>query len=145
MSAYSKILLIGNESKDGLEDIYVEILQGEGEKRWYEAKYDEEKIKRLGNISSVIPVDRDDPNSILDACIAFAPNLFENCPSLKSVEQEVQDINMLDFSTGEHVPESWNKLRNEAKKDLKNIHIYEADIKRYKLSDENKISYTTFL
>ncbi|WP_278335070.1 hypothetical protein [Clostridium pasteurianum] len=43
MSAYSKIILIGQESKDGLEDIYVEILQGEGEKRWYEAKYDEEK------------------------------------------------------------------------------------------------------
>lgn len=139
MSAYSKILLIGNESKDGLEDIYVEILQGEGEKRWYEAKYDEEKIKRLGNVSSVIPVDRDDPNSILDACIAFAPKLFENCPSLKSVKEEVKDTNMIDFSTGEHVPKSWNKLRNEAKKDLENIHIYQADIKRCKLLDDTFI------
>ncbi|MFT8313645.1 MAG: hypothetical protein ABF633_05240 [Clostridium sp.] len=137
MAAYSKILLIGHESKDGLEDIYVEILQGEGEKRWYEAKYDEEKIKRLGNIRSVIPIDRDDPNSTLDACIAFAPKLFENCPSLNDVKSELKDKNMIDFSTGNNVPESWNNLREEAKKELSNIHIYEADIKRHKILNKN--------
>ncbi|MDF2502674.1 MULTISPECIES: hypothetical protein [Clostridium] len=137
MAAYSKILLIGHESKDGLEDIYLEILQGEGEKRWYEAKYDEEKINRLGSVSSVIPVDRDDPNSILDACIAFAPKLFEDCPSLNDVKSELKGKNMIDFSTGDNVPKSWNKLREEAKKDLKDIHIYEASIKRHKLLSEN--------
>lgn len=137
MSAYSKILLIGHESKDGLEDIYLEILQGEGEKRWYEAKYDEEKIERLGNIRSVIPVNRDDSNSILDACIAFAPKLFENCPSLNDVKSELKDKNMIDFSTGNNVPRSWNKLREEARRNLQHIQIYEADIRRYKTSSES--------
>lgn len=142
MAAYSKIIFIGHESEDGLEDIYVEILQGEGEKRWYEAKYDEEKIKRLGNVTSVIPVNREDDNAILDACIAFAPKLFEDCPSLEKVRNELKDTNMIDFSTGEHIPKSWNKLRNEAKQNLKNIHVYEAEIKKTKLINENHNKYS---
>lgn len=132
MSVYSKIFIIGNESKDGLEDIYVEILQGEGEKRWFEAKYDEEKFQRLGNIHAVIPKDRDDKNSILDACLAFVPGLFEQCHTLEKVKVELKDINTLDFSTGKHIPETWNMLREEAKDIFKEIHLYEAPLMRYK-------------
>lgn len=138
MSAYSKIFLIGHESKDGLEDLYVEIWQCEGEQRWFEAKYDEEKLSRLGNIKSVIPVDRDDSNAVIDACIAFAPKLFEQCPALIMVKEELGDTNMLDFSKNIHIPKCWEKLREEAKEQFKNIHIYEANIKRYK-----KINYTS--
>ncbi|WP_242949508.1 hypothetical protein [Clostridium pasteurianum] len=93
----------------------------------------------MGNITSIIPIDRADNNSILDACIAFAPKLFEDCPSMEQVKSEIGDINMIDFSAGEHIPKSWNKLRNEAKEKLKNIHIYEADIKRCKVFDEKPI------
>ncbi len=130
MAAYSKIYMIGQESKDGLEDIYVEILQGEGEKRWYEAKYDEEKLERLGNIHAVIPVDRDDKNAILDVCLAFAPKLFEGCKNLATVRMELGDSNTLDFSTGAHVPKDWEKLRNEAVSRFNDISVYQADIRK---------------
>ena len=132
MSAYSKILAIGHESKDGLEDIYVEILQGEGEKRWFEAKYDEEKFERLGNIHAVIPKDRDDKNAVLDACLAFAPKLFEECIALDLVRMELENTNTLDFSKGNNIPKSWEKLRTEAQDIFKNIHLYEAPLMKYK-------------
>ncbi|WP_026884602.1 hypothetical protein [Clostridium akagii] len=132
MSAYSKIYMIGKESKDGLEDIYVEILQGEGEKRWYEAKYDEEKLQRLGNIHAVIPENRDDKNAILDICLAFAPKLFENCKSLANVKMNLGNTNTLDFSTGLHVPKEWESLRQEAEGEFNLIHVYEADIKKHR-------------
>ncbi|MDP4144635.1 MAG: hypothetical protein Q8936_09200 [Bacillota bacterium] len=131
MAGYSKVYFIGNEGKDGLNDIYLEIWQGEGDKRWYEAKYDEEKLNRIGSISSVVPSGIDDPNGLLDACIAFAPELFEDCPSLSNVSKELENQNMLDFSTGRHIPEEWDSLREEARQVFDKIPLYAADIVPY--------------
>lgn len=48
MAFFSKIYMIGQDGKDGLEDIYVEILQGEGEKGGMKQNMMKKNFKDLG-------------------------------------------------------------------------------------------------
>lgn len=66
----------------------------------------------------------------MDVCLAFAPKLFKDCKTLDNIRIELGNTNTLDFSTGNHVPKNWAKLRSEAAESFNDIHVYEADIKK---------------
>ena len=70
-------------------------------------------------------------DAILDACLAFAPAYFGQCPSLKAVRKELNamdDMEQLDFDQGQHrLPASWATLREEARPLFWQMNVWRAD------------------
>lgn len=62
-----------------------------------------------------MPERPDDGNALIDACIAFYPDFFADCPSLAVVRNAVKDARMLDFCLGKKIPKEWAVLREEAR------------------------------
>jgi hypothetical protein len=50
-----------------------------------------------------------------NACIAFCPDLFAECPSLMKAQVEVAQSNTIDFSNKSAIPDYWLQLREEAR------------------------------
>lgn len=71
----------------------------------------------------------DHPDSLLDACIAFCPRYFRSCPSLAKVEPALRGAERLDFDAHpEAIPETWPRLRDEARPLLARMNIWRADL-----------------
>lgn len=118
---------------DGINPILFQILVGDADRQWLEAHYFDKSIKPLGRIKVIVPARPDDENALLDACLAFYPQHFAECPSLTKIEQEVRDLTRLDFHLGvDKIPEDWETLRQEAKPFLRSLNIFEADLERIK-------------
>jgi len=137
MAGYSKIYLIGGtggfEGVDGINPIYFEIFVGDADRQWLEVSYFDKNIKPIGNIHKIIPEGPNHPNSLIDACIAFYPEHFKNCPSMKLVEEKLSNYSSLDFDLEkDKIPEEWFNLREEAMPYLKKLNIFKADIRPYK-------------
>ena len=130
MSGYSKIFVVGNTGFDGINPIYLQILVGNSDRQWLEPHYFDKTIQPIGKIRTIIPEKPDDSNSILDACIAFAPKFFEECPSMKAVSELLQGFDRLDFDIHkEKIPDLWYKLREEARGILQEkVGIYTANL-----------------
>ena len=62
---------------------------------------------------------------LLDACLAFSPIYFEECPSLTQVSEVLADASRIDFDLREELI-GWGELREEARPLFKKITIYEA-------------------
>jgi len=133
MAGYSKIYCIGGQGGflggDGINPILLQILVGEGNRQWLEPIYFHRSLKPIGKIKVIVPQKPDDPVALLDACVAFAPNLFNKCPSLNIVKAELKNVNRLDFNLGEKdIPPAWFDLRKEAIPYFKNLNIFEAPL-----------------
>ena len=120
MAGYSTIYCIGGEGgfqgADGMNPIYFQILQGEGERRWLEPHYFDKTITPIGKIKVIIPESPELKDAIIDTCVAFAPKFFEKCPTLEQVKKECSTITRLDFNLSkEKIPDSWYVLREEAR------------------------------
>lgn len=129
MAGFSKIYCIGGEGgfigADGMNPISLQIWQGEGNRQWLEPHYIAPGFSPLGELRSVIPAWPDHPDALLDACLAFAPQLFKDCPSLVDVRAKLQDATMLDFNArANDVPSAWGKLREEARPLFQRLTIY---------------------
>ena len=138
MAGYSKLYCVGGlggfMGADGVNPILFQILVGDADRQWLEAHYFDKSIKPLGEIKVIIPARPDDENSLLDACIAFYPQHFADCPSLPEVEKKVKDLTRLDFDLGmDKVPEEWHKFRKEGEPMFKQLNIFEAQLKRMEL------------
>jgi hypothetical protein len=135
MSGFTKIYLLGGlggfQGADGINPITLQILVSDGGRRALEPHYFDYNIEPIWNIRTTVPKGPNDPDQLLDACIAFAPFLFRDCPSLPIVIEQVlgQNIRFLDFDLGKEVPEGWSQLRKEARKIYKTLNIFEAVIK----------------
>lgn len=70
----------------------------------------------------------------MDACVAFLPEHFRQCPSLSSVEEKLQGKVALDFDQCAGIPEEWFELRKEALPFFKLLHIFQADLVEMDLS-----------
>jgi len=132
MPYYSKLyFVVGDEGYhgDGKNTISLEILQGEGNRRWLEPHYFDDRLKPIGEIKTMTPEGPDDPNSLIDACIAFAPKYFEGCPSLEEIKQSMKSFKHLDFDLDkEKIPQLWGKLRDEAKPIFKKLKIFKPSL-----------------
>ena len=134
MAGYSKIYCIGPEGGfmgfDGINRLDLLILVGDGDRRWFEARIFNPEIRPLGEVEIIIPQGPDHPDSLLDALIAFFPSYFDDCPTMAQVRKEIEGVQRLDFDRGEGIPESWEQLRKEARKLVKNLPVYEAVLKK---------------
>ena len=135
-SEYDKILLVGKKSgpgqKCGINSIDVAILIGANGRDFFEAMRPAYKnmSKRIWRIDSIIPDPTNYSDSIIDACIAFAPHLFEECSELQNVAREIGSSRRIDFTEEEEfnkIPKSWSKLREQAKPIFDKISIWEIE------------------
>ena len=118
---------IGHAGYDGLNPIKAIIVVGNSDRQWLQAIDIHKKSKTLGKIQTIIPQGPDDPDSIIDAIIAFAPDYFLNCPSFEQVSKDCQHLSVLDFDLSlDKIPKSWFSLREEAKKIIPSIGIFKA-------------------
>ena len=134
MTGFSKAYFIGNAGgfmgADGLARPFVQILQGEADRRWLEAIYQDDAMSPVGNVKSMVPAGPDDPLALLDAAIVFLPRLFEQCPSFNAVAAQLEGITLLDFNLGQSVPSEWAQLRQEALPIFHRLNVWEADLRQ---------------
>ncbi len=118
---------------DGINSIDVMLLVAEGGRQWVEAKYLTSKLKPMGSIKTMIPPQPIGFNELLDACLVFCPQLFNDCPSMKLLQEKMKDIDCIDFDHEISIPEEWESLREEAlpifKMMIAHSCIYGANIK----------------
>jgi hypothetical protein len=77
-----------------------------------------------------VPEGPDDPNALLDACLAFYPTAFAQCPSMKQVKSKLAKAERLDFDLGKNkIPREWDQLRSEARGPFSELNIFEAELK----------------
>jgi hypothetical protein len=133
VAGYSKFYVIGGQGghlgADGVNPIEFLVLVGNADHQWFEPHYFDGSINPIGKLRVIIPAGPDDPNSLLDACIAFCPRHFEGCPSFAKVELALRDKERLDFdSASEEMPKAWITLREEARPLFAKINVWQADL-----------------
>ncbi len=133
MAGFSKIYCIGGtggfEGADGINPIDIQIWMGDGDRRWFEVHYFKEGIQPIGNIKKLVPESADDPDALLDACLAFFPDYFKYCPALSIVKKKLQKKDWLDFDREKKsVPVEWADLRMQARPLFEDLTILEADL-----------------
>lgn len=133
MAGYSKLYVIGGQGgfmgADGVNPIKFLVLVGDADRQWLEPHYFDSSIKPIGKLRVIVPAEPDHPDSLLDACIAFCPRHFRECPSLMEVESMLQDVERLDFhASPQDIPTAWARLRDEARPLLADMSIWRADL-----------------
>jgi hypothetical protein len=139
MAGYSKIYCIDGTSTflgpDGINPIQLQIWVGDSSRQWLEPRYFDGSIRPLGSIGVIIPEGPDDPNALLDACIAFFPRHFESCPTLTEVALDLAGVKRLDFHT-DGLPNRWRQLRKEAWPYFRKLIICEGRLVPVDIMDE---------
>lgn len=133
MAGFSKLFVVGGPGgyfgSDGVNPIAFQILVGNGNRQWLEAHYFDTDIKPIGAVRTIIPAGPDDPDALLDACIAFFPEHFKSCPSLAKVKKALEHAESLDFNLGRcEIPLAWGDLRGQARPLFKKLCIWEAQL-----------------
>ena len=96
---------------------------------WLESHYVDRRLKPIGKIRVIMPEVPDALHRLLDACIAFAPKYFQECPSLEKVKEDLRDTKRLDFHLGkDKIPASWESLRKEAAPIFEKLNVFEAKL-----------------
>ena len=133
MAGYSRIYVIGGQGgfmgADGINPIEVEIRVGQGNRQWLEARYFETAIQRLGDIQTIVPNGPDSADALIDACIAFYPEHFADCPAFASVKASVAGKTDLDFTDPKSLPRDWDILREQARQYFGQLNVWVADLK----------------
>lgn len=133
MAGFSKLYVIGGlggyQGADGVNPIQMQIWVGDAARQWLEPHYIDRSIAPLGAIRTIVPEKPNDPIALLDACIAFFPKHFEQCPSLASAAASLAGSTRLDFDQGkESIPPVWPTLRQEAMPHFKRLNVFEAEL-----------------
>jgi hypothetical protein len=90
----------GFRGSDGINPILMQIWVGISNRQWFEARYFDSDIGPIGRIKVVVPEGPDDPNALLDACLAFYPRAFDQCASMAAVQSKLAEAEQLDFDRG---------------------------------------------
>lgn len=133
MAGFSTIYCIGPGGgfmgSDGVNPILAQIWVGHGDRMWFEGHYFEEDLGPMGKLRTVVPSNPQREDNLLDACLAFFPVAFEECPSYAAVVEELGETERLDFHLEpEKVPASWEKLREEAREAFADLGLWRAEI-----------------
>ena len=139
MAGFSRIYCVGGQGgfigTDGINPLLLEILEGHSDRMWFEAVYVDTSLRPLGDLRVVVPAGPDDPNAMLDCCLAFFPAAFEACPSLSRVRIQLGSRERLDFDADpDGVPESWLMLRSEAAPIFAGLNLWQADLVKMELA-----------
>jgi hypothetical protein len=132
LAGFSKLFVIGGRGgfdvADEVNPIQLQIWVGDSDRQWLEPHYVDVTIKPIGTLRSLVPEGPNHPNSLIDACIAFFPKHFRECPSLTEAVEQLRRVSRLDFDK-HNVPSVWQKLREEARPFFDRLNIFEADLK----------------
>jgi hypothetical protein len=133
VAGYSKLYVIGGlggfMGVDGVNPIEFLILVGDADRQWLEPIYLKTSIGPIGRLRVIVPAGPDDPDALLDACIAFYPEHFRSCPSLTEVQAALEDQDSLDFHLRpQAIPSAWVRLRKEARSPFAALKIWEANL-----------------
>ncbi|HOU54613.1 MAG TPA: hypothetical protein PLQ97_11850 [Myxococcota bacterium] len=133
MAGFSSMFVIGSPGgfmgADGVNSIALLVLVGDGNRQWLEPQYVAPSLGPIGRLRVLIPEGPNHPDALLDACLAFFPEPFRECPSFREVEAALQDQDYLDFDLKPHrIPKAWFRLREEAKPHFANLWIWKADL-----------------
>jgi len=113
---------------DGVNPVRLGILVGDADRRWYEPWYRDQRHRPLGSVRTVVPQGPNDPDGLLDACLAFFPEPFRSCPSFSEVEASLRGVSHVDFDQPwKNHPASWARLREEARAVFAGLSIWKAD------------------
>lgn len=130
MTNFASLYSVASASNElpthGPRNLLFHILVGNGDRQWLEVHYFDRSIRQLGGVTSIIPAHPDDPLSLLDACIAFFPQHFRDCPSLRACEKQLRGTAQLNFARGGNAPKQWEQLRHEAGEAFMQLAIYQA-------------------
>ena len=128
MAGISKVYCIGGGGgflgSDGVNPIYAQIWQGEGGRQWFEARYFKEGFGPMGKVQVMIPAAPDKDDNLLDACIVFFPDAFKECSSFVKIENQLKNVEHLDFDQKEGVPDGWDKFREEARDAFSDLGVW---------------------
>lgn len=114
---------------DGVNPIELIILVGDSSRQWLEPHYFNRRLRPLGKLRVIVPAGPYHPDALIDACIAFAPHYFRECPSLTSVASEAAEMERLDFDARpREIPAAWGQLREEARPIFASMGIWRADL-----------------
>ena len=113
-ASFSKFYLIGLKSESefwgNLEHTRLFLLQGEGNRQWVEAHYPAGDLqKRVPGV--LVPEKPEDPNLLLDSCMAFLPEVFQEIPDFSSLSKIVKGADRFDLNLEK--PGEWDSLRKE--------------------------------
>lgn len=140
MAGIYKLYVVGGRGgymgADGASPVSLLILVGAADRQWLEPVYVGKTLKPMGRVRTVIPAGPDDPLSLLDACLAFAPKLFEGCPGLGDAEKELEGTERMDFHLGGGIPNGWQKLREHAAPLMREIFVWSAELKEHPFAQE---------
>ena len=133
MAGFSKIYCVGGlggfQGADGINPILFQILVGDASRQWLQVHYFDQTIKPLGKIETIVPGGPNGPDALLDACLAFFPLHFQDCPSLAQVAMSLRDVQHLDFDFGmSEIPDGWAALRGEALPAFRALNIWQANL-----------------
>lgn len=104
------------------------ILVRHSDRAWLEARVPNGPVRPLGNIRVVIPKGPDFDAALLDALLAFWPELFRTCPSLACVEVKLLHRERLDFNLhADRIPAEWESLRGEARPIYEQLVVVRVD------------------
>jgi len=133
VAGYSKLYVIGGQGgfmgADGVNPIEFLVLVGDADRQWLEPHYFDKSIKPIGKVRVIVPAGPDHPDALLDACIAFCPRHFSECPLLREIESVLHDAERLDFDARpQDVPAAWARLREEARPLFADMNIWQAEL-----------------
>ena len=133
MAGFEKLYVIGGEGgyqgANGVNPMETILLLGNSDREWLEPRYLQGPSRPLGKLKFLIPESPSHPDALLDACLAFRPDLFPGCPSLRAVESQLKDADRLDLHMGPAaIRNAWAKLRDEARETYESLKIWQAEL-----------------
>ena len=133
MAGISEVYAIGGQGGflggDGVNPVEVLILVGHSDRMWFEPRYFDRDIWPIGRIQVTIPAGPEDPNALIDACLAFYPDYFSTCEALWIVQRELADWHRLDFDAdAKNIPPEWDELRDQARPLFEQMHIWHGKL-----------------
>jgi len=141
MTIYSRIYCVGIQNEQADCQAKFQVFVSSDPRPRFDVNYLDRSVTQLGAVRSIFPENSSDSRSLVDACIAFFPEQFRGCPSLRVVEKMLRQVRELDFQSKPTPPE-WRRLRSEAEEAFKHLRIYEAPLRE--LSPQQILEHSPF-
>jgi hypothetical protein len=99
MAGFYKLYVVGGAGgfmgADGVNPIEYIIGVGAAHRMWLEMVHI--RRRRSTRVRFVVPAGPNDPNTLIDAVLAFDLGRFEQCPSFAAVRDHLDDVTRLEF------------------------------------------------
>ena len=119
---------------DGVNQIEFMLLEGSAGRMWISVKHFTDNYSPMGRAEVFIPEDPYDPFILLDACLLFAPQLFDSCPTLDIAQKQIGLKKRIDFNEEpELITPEWRALRSEAYDTYSKMPAWKGELKNMKL------------